>query len=187
MNVVVRPLLALLLVGGIFLAGLPYLLVSSSLGSNPYGLGSGRLIGIVPIGLGATILSGCALAFAVLGKGIPAPLDPPKMLVTSGLYRVVRNPMYVGAELVPIGEAALFESLAILVYALLLGLVFHLFVVHYEEPNLKRRFGGSYEEYCEEVPRWVPRIMHAKRPRNPLANPPARSKTQPLRDEKDIR
>lgn len=187
MNVVVRSLMALILVASIFLAGLPYLLVSSSLGLYSSGLGSARFVGIVPIALGATILSWCALAFAVLGKGTPAPVDPPTMLVTSGLYRFVRNPMYLGAELVLIGEAAIFESWAILVYALLLWLVFHLFVNHYEEPNLRRRFRGSYEEYCEAVPRWIPRITRTKGARKPLANSLTRSETQGLRDEEDIR
>ena len=162
-NVVVRSLVALALVASIFLVGVPYLLRFYGTGLQSDPLGGVGLVGIVPIALGATVLSWCALTFALLGKGTPAPFDPPKVLVASGLYRVVRNPMYLGAELVLIGEAAVFESLTVLVYAAVLLLVFHLFLVYYEEPNLRRRFGVSYESYCEAVPRWVPRLVRAKR------------------------
>jgi len=162
-NVVVRSLVALTLVAGIFLVGVPHLLRSYGAGLLSYPLGGVGLVGIVPIAVGAAILAWCALTFALLGKGTPAPFDPPKMLVASGLYRAVRNPMYWGAELVLIGEAAVFGSLTILVYAAVLWLVFHLFLFYYEEPNLRRRFGVSYERYCDAVPRWVPRLVRPKR------------------------
>lgn len=163
MNVIIRSFAALTLVGGIFLVGGPYFLRSYGTGLLSYPLGGAGLVGVVPIVLGATILSWCALTFARLGKGTPAPFDPPKVLVASGLYRVARNPMYLGAELVLIGEATVFGSLATLIYAAALLLVFHLFLVSYEEPNLRRRFGVSYERYCEAVPRWVPRLVPQKR------------------------
>ena len=66
--------------------------------------------------------------------------------------------MYVGVLLVLVGETSLFESLTLLVYALLVGIVLHLWVLFYEEPTLKRKFGVAYEEYCKSVPRWIPRL-----------------------------
>ncbi len=115
-------------------------------------------LAIVPCMLGGLILLWCAWDFAVVGCGTPAPIDPPKCVVVSGLYRFVRNPMYVGVELVVLGEALLFSSTRLLSYAFLLGLGFHLLVVFYEEPTLRRKFGGPYQEYCRAVPRWIPRL-----------------------------
>jgi protein-S-isoprenylcysteine O-methyltransferase Ste14 len=115
-------------------------------------------LAIVPCMLGGLILLWCAWDFAVVGRGTPAPIDAPKCVVVSGLYRFVRNPMYVGVELVVLGEAWLFSSPRLLGYALLLGLCFHLFVVFYEEPTLTKQFGGPYQKYCQAVPRWIPRL-----------------------------
>lgn len=163
MILIIKSFMALIVVASIFLVGIPYILVSSSLGLRPYEISSFRLIGIPSIALGAAILLWCALNFAKIGKGTPAPFDPPKNLVMTGLYRSVRNPMYLAAELVLVGQAMLFESLTILVYAALMWLIFHLFVVYYEEPNLKGKFGAAYEEYCDAVPRWIPRRILPKR------------------------
>ena len=66
--------------------------------------------------------------------------------------------MYVGVLLVLVGEAVLFESPTLLIYALLVGIVLHLWVISYEEPTLKSKFGVAYEEYCKGVPRWIPRL-----------------------------
>jgi protein-S-isoprenylcysteine O-methyltransferase Ste14 len=112
--------------------------------------------GALPIGVGAGILFRCIFDFAVVGRGTLAPVDPPKNLVARGLYRYVRNPMYVGVVLILLGEALFFGSIALLWYALgFFGLV-HLFVVLYEEPTLRRQFGESYEAYCRTVHRWLP-------------------------------
>ena len=75
-----------------------------------------------------------------------------------GLYRYIRNPMYVGVLLVVAGEAILFASWSILVYALCAASGFHLFVLCYEEPALRRKFGAAYDEYVQRVPRWLPHI-----------------------------
>jgi protein-S-isoprenylcysteine O-methyltransferase Ste14 len=122
-------------------------------------------LAIVPCILGGAILFRCAWEFAVVGRGTPAPIDPPKSIVVSGLYRFVRNPMYLGVELLILGEAWLFSSTRLLGYALLLGLGFHLFVVFYEEPSLTKKFGGAYQEYCRSVPRWIPRLTPWSRKR----------------------
>jgi len=115
-------------------------------------------LALAPCGLGVAILLKCAWDFAVVGLGTPAPIDPPKSLVVNGLYRFVRNPMYVGVALVLFSEAVLFSSLTLLEYALLVGGFFSLFVLSYEEPTLRKKFGTSYQEYCQAVPRWIPRL-----------------------------
>ncbi len=140
----------------------PYWLLSSRFDLAIDKLGGFRVLGLVPILLGALIYLWCAWEFTFAGKGTPAPIDPPKELVVQGLYRFVRNPIYVGVSLVIIGESLLFESTRLFVYALLLLLVFHLFVVYYEEPTLRSKFGESYERYCKTVPRWMPRVRRVE-------------------------
>jgi len=93
-----------------------------------------------------------------VGLGTPAPIDPPKSLVVNGLYRFVRNPMYVGVVLVLFSEGLLFSSSRLLEYAVLVGAGFFLFVVAYEEPTLRKKFGASYQAYCQAVPCWIPRL-----------------------------
>jgi protein-S-isoprenylcysteine O-methyltransferase Ste14 len=119
------------------------------------------LLAIVLIVLGAAGYFWCGWDFAFAGQGTPAPIAPPKVLVARGLYRFVRNPMYISVLLVLVGESFLFGSLALLRYAVIWFLIFYLFVVLYEEPALKRKFGASYEEYRQRVWRWIPRIPRA--------------------------
>jgi protein-S-isoprenylcysteine O-methyltransferase Ste14 len=98
----------------------------------------------------------CAWDFTFAGRGTPAPIDPPKELVVQGLYRYVRNPMYVGILSILLGEALLFASWSLFGYAAVVFILFFLFVVLYEEPILMRKFGESYLQYCKNVPRWIP-------------------------------
>jgi protein-S-isoprenylcysteine O-methyltransferase Ste14 len=93
-----------------------------------------------------------------LGKGTPAPIAPPKNLVIKGLYKHVRNPQYVGILAILFGEALVFQSATLLVYATPVFLIFHTAIVYYEEPTLRRKFGESYRLYCDTVPRWIPRV-----------------------------
>ena len=128
-----------------------------------FGKRGGSLEGTGPIGLvlliaGACMAVWCMWDFWRTGHGTPAPIDPPKALVVRGLYRYIRNPMYVGVLLVVAGEAILFASWSILVYALCAAAGFHLFVLCYEEPALRRKFGAAYDEYVQRVPRWLPHI-----------------------------
>jgi len=109
--------------------------------------------------IGVAMLIWCFWDFLAKGKGTPAPIDPPRELVVSGLYKYVRNPMYVGVLLVIIGHFLWFGFWALLIYAMFVFLAFGSFVIFYEEPNLKRRFGAAYEEYLRRVPRWIPRIQ----------------------------
>jgi protein-S-isoprenylcysteine O-methyltransferase Ste14 len=133
----------------------PYLVLSASGNSLP--LGALRFVGVVPIAVGVPILLWCFKDFVAKGRGTPAPWDAPRRLVTRGLYRYVRNPMYVGILLVLIGEAFVWRSAFLIAYAAAIWLVFHLFVTVYEEHELSRRFGADYREYRREVRRWIPR------------------------------
>jgi protein-S-isoprenylcysteine O-methyltransferase Ste14 len=136
----------------------PYLLLTSKLELFHVELSGFRLIGLIPIAFGALLYFWCAWDFTFTGKGTPAPFDPPKEIVVRGLYRYVRNPMYVAALLILIGEVVLFESALILIYAAIVFSVFHLWVFFYEEPTLRRKFGESYEKYCRNVSRWIPGV-----------------------------
>lgn len=113
--------------------------------------------GMVLLGLGLAGYLWCALDFAFAGHGTPLPLDPPKLLVVRGLYRYARNPMYISVLLVVFGESVLFRSWLLFRYALVGWAFFHLFVLLYEEPTLRDKFGTSYDEYCQRVNRWLPR------------------------------
>lgn len=92
-----------------------------------------------------------------MGKETPTPFDPPERLVAGGLFRYVRNPMYLDAVLVLFGEALLLQSFIIFFYAIFMWISFHLFVVYNEEPRLRERFGEEYEEYVRRDPRLFPR------------------------------
>jgi len=119
-------------------------------------LGAVRYFGALPILIGAAIYFWCAWDFTFAGRGTPAPIDPPKELVVRGLYRYVRNPMYVGILSILLGEALLFASGRLLEYTAVVFTFFFLFVVLYEEPMLRQKFGESYRQYCKNVSRWFP-------------------------------
>jgi protein-S-isoprenylcysteine O-methyltransferase Ste14 len=108
--------------------------------------------------VGIAMLVWCFWDFLAKGKGTPAPMDPPKELVVSGLYKYVRNPMYVGVLFVILGHFLWFGFWNLLIYGALVFLAFHSFVIFYEEPNLKQRFSTAYEGYLKRVPRWIPRF-----------------------------
>lgn len=105
---------------------------------------------------GAALYLWCAWNFATVGRGTPGLWDAPRRVVAHGPYRWVRNPIYLAALLVVLGEAGLFGSLRLLAYAGVLAVCFHLFVIGYEEPALRRRFGPAYLAYRDAVPRWIP-------------------------------
>jgi protein-S-isoprenylcysteine O-methyltransferase Ste14 len=113
--------------------------------------------GAALIALGAGLYGWCLWLFATVGRGTPGPWDAPRRLVAVGPYRWVRNPIYLAALLVVVGEAWWFLSLALLEYAAVMAITCHLFVMVYEEPSLSRTFGDAYAEYRRAVPRWLPR------------------------------
>jgi protein-S-isoprenylcysteine O-methyltransferase Ste14 len=92
------------------------------------------------------------------GRGTPSPTDPPKELVAVGFYRYVRNPMYVGILLLLTGHFLWFGTWSLLIYIVVAFVIIHLFVILYEEPTLKRKFGTSYKAYMKRVPRWIPKL-----------------------------
>lgn len=122
------------------------------------GLGLARVVGGMLIAAGLIGLIDSFARFALQGLGTPAPIAPPEHLVVTGLYRHVRNPMYVGVVAAILGQAMLFGDVGLLVYGTVVWLAFTLFVVIYEEPTLRSTFGASYKLYCENVPRWLPRL-----------------------------
>ena len=124
---------------------------------RPVGMGIPQAAGIVVVASGASVALWCIVTFIVIGRGTPAPFDPPRRLVEVGPYGLVRNPMYLGAALALAGAALFFGSWGLFGYCLAFVLVTHVFVVAYEEPTLRSTFGPSYVRYCERVQRWWPR------------------------------
>ena len=125
---------------------------------------------------GVALYFWCAWNFATVGGGTPGPWDAPRRVVAHGPYRWVRNPIYLAALLVVLGEAWLFTSPRLLAYAGVMAACFHLFVTGYEERTLARRFGPAYLEYRRAVPRWIPR-----KPRPPQPQAPQPRSPQPAR------
>jgi protein-S-isoprenylcysteine O-methyltransferase Ste14 len=112
--------------------------------------------------LGVALYLWCVWVFASVGRGTPGPWDAPRHLVAVGPYRWVRNPIYIAALAVILGEAWLFLSEPLLVYAGEAAIVCHLFVIGYEERTLRHRFGEDYVAYARTVNRWVPRRPRAE-------------------------
>jgi protein-S-isoprenylcysteine O-methyltransferase Ste14 len=124
---------------------------------EPATTGPLQVAGMIMVIIGTVIALWCVFTFVFIGKGTPAPFDPPRELVVRGPYRFVRNPMYIGATVTLLGVALFYGSLSILIYAGLFFLATHLFVVFYEETTLRRTFGSDYETYCRRVNRWWPK------------------------------
>jgi protein-S-isoprenylcysteine O-methyltransferase Ste14 len=124
---------------------------------QPTAIGPAQVTGILVGAAGAVFALWCIGTFIVIGRGTPAPFDPPRRLVVAGPYRFVRNPMYVGAALALGGAALFYGSWVLLAYCAVFVLITHLFVLFYEEPTLSSTFGSEYRCYCERVPRWWPR------------------------------
>lgn len=120
-------------------------------------IGDARWAGLVFIVVGATGLIWCIWEFARSGRGTLSPTDEPRFVVRAGLYRYVRNPMYVSVLTVLAGEVVFFSSPWLIVWAGVFATWFISMTVYFEEPRLRRRFGESYERCLNEVPRWVPR------------------------------
>ena len=112
---------------------------------------------IAVIAAGVLLYVACVWNFSTAGRGTPGLWDPPRRVVVVGPYRWVRNPIYLAALLIVSGEAWLFFSADLLIYAALLAVGFHLLVTCYEEPKLRARFGQPYEAYRRTVRRWLPR------------------------------
>jgi protein-S-isoprenylcysteine O-methyltransferase Ste14 len=141
---------------GFLLIYLPARLLASAGIVRPPTIAAPQITGMIAGSIGAALALWCIFTFATIGKGTPAPFDPPRRLVIRGPYRFVRNPMYIGATLALASAAVFYRSLPLLAYAVAFLVVCHLFVLAYEEPTLRRSFGADYEAYCQRVRRWWP-------------------------------
>ena len=117
-----------------------------------------RFVGGMLITLGVIGLLDSFARFALQGVGTPAPVFPTRHLVVTGLYRYVRNPMYVAVVITIFGQGLILGNVTLLEYGGLVWLLFHAFVLVYEEPALRASFGSEYKVFCAEVPRWIPRL-----------------------------
>ena len=156
MSPIIRTLIFTVFVPGFWTVLMPYWLLPHGVRPDVRGASAA---GLLFIAARIALYFACAFwGFALRGKGTPLPLDPPKKLVIEGPYRVVRNPMYWGVGSIVLGEAEIFHSLALVELAGVFAVGVILFVLLIEEPELRRKFGEEYEEYCRRVPRWVPRF-----------------------------
>ena len=147
----------LLAVPGVLAGLLPWWITHWELRPPFFGLELTRAVGVALVIAGVPGLLGSFARFALQGLGTPAPIAPPGHLVVTGLYRYVRNPMYVAVTAIILGQGLLLADERLIVYAALFWLAVHLFVVTYEEPTLQETFGAEYEAYRANVPRWIPR------------------------------
>jgi protein-S-isoprenylcysteine O-methyltransferase Ste14 len=141
------------------LAGLiPWAMTDWQLQPPFLGLEWTRYLGAAMILAGVPGLVDAFARFALQGLGTPAPIAPPRNLVVTGLYRYVRNPIFVALVAIILGQAVLMGDWRLIVYGTLLWLAFHVQVVAYEEPTLTQTFGKEYEAFRAAVPRWIPRL-----------------------------
>ena len=152
---VLKSLLYLIFEAGVFALYVPLVLLRN----GPH-LETGLVSWLaIPLWLvGSWIVLWCFWGFTFRGRGTPLPADPPKELVMTGPYHYVRNPIYVGVILIFLGHFLWFGYWALLMYMVFAFLAAHVFIILYEEPTLKRKFGVAYEEYLKHVPRWIPRF-----------------------------
>jgi protein-S-isoprenylcysteine O-methyltransferase Ste14 len=158
MFVIVRAITYATVFIGLLLIYVPARVLSWSGIVGPAEMEAPQIAGMLIESAGAVVALWCIFTFVRIGRGTPAPFDPPRQLVILGPYQFVRNPMYIGAVLVLTGAALFYWSVPLLVYAGLFLLASHLFVVWYEEPTLRRTFGQEYEAYCRQVSRWWPGV-----------------------------
>jgi protein-S-isoprenylcysteine O-methyltransferase Ste14 len=117
-----------------------------------------HVLGVGLIAAGVSLLSACIVEFARRGRGTLSPVDPPRHLVVQGLYRYVRNPMYLAVSTILWGEWLLVPSTGLAIYWLAFFALANVFVMGYEEPHLRSRFGDSYDAYARRVGRWIPSL-----------------------------
>jgi protein-S-isoprenylcysteine O-methyltransferase Ste14 len=151
-----KSLFFLILVPGLLIGYFPYLI--STTDAELFVVGVLSYLAFPLWLIGWTAMLWCFWNFTYNGRGTPAPIDPPRELVALGLYRYVRNPMYVAGLITLLGWILWSPSLPLIVAPFLFFAAAHLFVMLYEEPILKKKFGAAYEEYLKQVPRWTPKF-----------------------------
>jgi protein-S-isoprenylcysteine O-methyltransferase Ste14 len=154
-------LVFLLLIIPFFLIWIPHRILLSPEHIYRFDIGVYRYLGLVPIVLGVIIYIFCSGSFVFVGKSTPIFFTSTKNLIVSGLYRFVRNPLYIAGVLVLAGEAILFQSVGIFIYCWVMFGNFHVIVL-IEETLLAEKFGARYEQYRKSVPRWIPRLKPFK-------------------------
>jgi len=155
----------LVIAPGIVAGYVPWRICRWHLGAPLLGTSAFRLFGVLLIVAGLPILLDSFARFALQGLGTPAPIFPTRHLVVSGLFRYVRNPMYVAVVSLVLGQGLFFGSVRVLEYGIAVWVVFYLFVLIYEEPILLNSYGLEYEEFCASVPRWIPHLRTWRRNR----------------------
>ena len=150
-----KSLLFLILVHGLVVIYLPLYQIN---GGSQIDTGLLAYLAIPLWLIGEAIVLWCFWLFSFHGQGTPLPIDPPKKLVIIGLYKYVRNPIYLGVLLLLTGHVFWFGRANLILYLLTIFLAFHTFILFYEEPTLRKKFGASYEQYLKQVPRWLPRL-----------------------------
>ena len=158
LNAILGTTLFLVLVPGSLAVYIPWLITDWTIAPPLLGFPLFRILGVLMIAAGAPLLLDCFIRFAIQGLGTPAPIAAPQRLVVTGIYRHTRNPMYVAVFFLTLGQALLFGSIPMLEYTLAITTGFIAFVLLYEEPTLRRKFGADYEQYRRHVPRWIPRL-----------------------------
>lgn len=158
MGILVRAVAYAALFIGFVLVFLPARILAQAGVRTPQNVGVLQALGILLTAVGASLAIWCIFTFVFVGSGTPAPFDPPRRLVVRGPYRVVRNPMYLGAGLALGGATLFYQSGALATYAGLFLVLTHLFVRLYEEPTLRLTFGDEYAAYCRQVGRWLPKL-----------------------------
>ena len=141
---------------GFVLVFLPARMLATANVLPPSHVGLAQVAGVIVATAGGVLALWCIATFAVIGRGTPAPFDPPRQLVGRGPYRYVRNPMYLGAALFVAGGALYYETRVLLLYSVGFLVLMHAFVIAYEEPTLRATFGEEYAAYCKRVRRWWP-------------------------------
>ena len=156
LSLLLRNLFFTILQPGVVTALVPYLLLRmTGPALLPETWTASNYFGAMLMFAGAVIIVICVLRFATEGKGTLSPLDPTKRLVVRGLYRHTRNPMYVGAMSILVGESIFWWSLPLTIYAAAIFLAFNLVIFLHEEPRLRREFGEEYDDYTRNVSRWI--------------------------------
>jgi protein-S-isoprenylcysteine O-methyltransferase Ste14 len=158
----VGTVLYLFLLVPFFMIWVPRKILSSPEQIYRFDVGLYRYFGLAPILVGIAIYLYCSCSFIFAGKGTPIPFTPDKELIVTGLYRFVRNPLYIAGVLVLAGEAILFQSIGILIYCLIMFGGFNVHVLM-EEASLAEKFGSKYGEYCKSVPRWIPSLKPCRK------------------------